>query len=50
MGFEVKKSQVMLEKPLKEIGEWPVKINLEEGLEAEIRVIINSEEEPEAEE
>ena len=50
MGFEVKKSQVMLEKPLKEIGEWPVKINLEEGLEAEIRVIINPEEKPEAEE
>lgn len=39
-GFNVKKNQVVLEKPLKEIGEFPVKIHLDQGLEAEIRVII----------
>jgi len=48
-GFEIKKDQVVLDKSLKELGEFPVKINLEHQLEASIRVIIESEkiEEPE---
>lgn len=41
IGFEVKKSQVMLEKPIKELGEYPVKIKFEHNLEAEITVIIS---------
>lgn len=40
MGFDVKKSQIALEKPIKELGEFPVKIQLEHNLEAEIKVIV----------
>lgn len=39
-GFEVKKSQINLEEPLGELGEFPIKIRFEHNLEAEIRVII----------
>jgi len=42
-GFNVKKSQIVLENPIKEIGEWPVKISFPHGLEAEIRVIVTEE-------
>jgi len=44
-GFEVKKSQVDLAEPIKEIGEYPTKIKLEHNLESEIRVIITEEKE-----
>ncbi|MBI2098483.1 MAG: 50S ribosomal protein L9 [Candidatus Wildermuthbacteria bacterium] len=44
MGYEVKKSQIKLQKPLKETGEFPVRVMLEHNLEAEIRVIITEEE------
>lgn len=40
MGFEVKKSQITLESPIKEIGEFNVKVNLNHNLETEIKVII----------
>jgi len=40
LGFEVKKTQVNLEAPIKELGEFPVKIKFEHNLEAEIKVII----------
>lgn len=40
MGFNVKKNQIHLEEPLKELGEFPVKITLEHNLEAEVRVIV----------
>lgn len=40
MGFEVRKSQVLLEEPIKELGEFPVKLNLDHNLEVEIRVIV----------
>jgi large subunit ribosomal protein L9 len=40
MGFEIKKNQVVLDEPIKEVGEFPVKIALDQGLEAEIRVIV----------
>lgn len=48
-GFDIKRSQIGLEKPIKEVGEWPVKIFLPHGLEAEIRVIIEEETEEEKE-
>jgi large subunit ribosomal protein L9 len=40
MGFEVKKSQVKLADPIKELGEFPVSINLDHNLEVEIKIII----------
>ncbi|MBU4298931.1 50S ribosomal protein L9 [Patescibacteria group bacterium] len=40
LGFEVKKSQIDLTSPIKEIGEFPVKIKFKHNLEAEIKVII----------
>jgi len=43
MGFEVKKSQILLENPIKETGEFPVKINLDHNLEVEIKAIIAGE-------
>jgi large subunit ribosomal protein L9 len=42
-GFEVKKSQVILENPIKELGEFPIKLNLDHNLEVEIKVIITEE-------
>jgi len=42
MGFEVKKSQIKLENPIKELGEFPVSISLEHNLEAEIKVIVTA--------
>jgi large subunit ribosomal protein L9 len=45
IGFEIKKSQICLEKPIKELGEYPVKIKFKHNLEAEIRVIIARQEE-----
>ena len=41
--FELKKNQVVLEQPLKELGEFPIKITFEHGLEAEIRIIVMEE-------
>lgn len=40
MGFNIKKSQIMLENPIEEIGEFPVKIKFDHNLEAEITVIV----------
>jgi len=40
LGFEIKKSQIDLQIPIKELGEFPVKIKFEHNLEAEVRVII----------
>jgi len=39
-GFEIKKDQIILEEPMKELGEFPVKITFAHRLEAEIRVIV----------
>lgn len=47
-GFEVKKNQIELSDPIKELGEFPVKIKFEHNLEAEIKVIVNKEEEGES--
>lgn len=41
MGFEIKKTQIDLKEPLKEAGEYPVKIKLEHSLEAQVQVIIS---------
>jgi len=40
LGFEIKKNQIDLAEPIKELGEYPVKVKLEHNLEAEIKVII----------
>jgi len=45
MGFDIKKSQLDLESPIKEVGEFPVKVKFEHNLEAEVRVIISEEKE-----
>jgi len=50
LGFEVKKNQIELSEPIKELGEHPVKIKFEHNLEAEIRVIVNKLEGEEKEE
>jgi len=47
-GFEIKKIQLDLEEPIKELGEFPVKIKFEHNLEAEIKVIVTKEEEKES--
>ena len=39
-GFEIKKTQIILAEPIKELGEFPVKIRLAHNLEIEIKVII----------
>lgn len=41
LGFEVKKTQIELPEPIKDLGEFPVKIKFEHNLEAEIKVIVN---------
>jgi len=43
LGLEVKKSQIELNEPIKELGEFPLKIKFEHNLEAEIRVIVTKE-------
>ncbi|MCL0057290.1 50S ribosomal protein L9 [Dehalococcoidia bacterium] len=45
LDFEVKNSQIELVEPIKELGEFPIKIKFEHNLEAEIRVIVTREEE-----
>ena len=42
-GFNIKKNQIDLLEPIKELGEFPVKIKLEHNLEAEIKVIVTEE-------
>ncbi|MFA6190070.1 MAG: 50S ribosomal protein L9 [Candidatus Staskawiczbacteria bacterium] len=42
MGFDVKKSQVKLEHPIKDLGDFPVSISLEHNLEAEIKVTVSA--------
>jgi len=43
LGFEIKPVQLELEKPLEELGEFPLKVKFEHNLEAEIRIIITEE-------
>ncbi|MBI2582869.1 50S ribosomal protein L9 [Candidatus Azambacteria bacterium] len=46
-GFsKIEKKNVALETPLKEVGEYPVKLEFDHGIEAEIKVILAEEEPP----
>ena len=45
MGYNILKDDVVLESPIKEIGEFPVKIRFAHNLEAEVRIIIKGSEE-----
>lgn len=45
LGFDIKKGQIKLEEPIKELGEFKVKIGFEHNLEAETTVIITEEKE-----
>ncbi len=40
IGFEIKATQIGITDPIKELGEFPVKINFEHNLEAEITIIV----------
>ncbi|MBU2540000.1 50S ribosomal protein L9 [Patescibacteria group bacterium] len=44
-GFKIKKNQIKLEKPIKELGEFPIKIILDHNLEAEITIVVTAEKE-----
>jgi ribosomal protein L9 len=48
-GFDIKKTQVILREPIKKIGEYPVTINFDHGLEAEIKAIVAEEPKKESE-
>ena len=50
MGFDVKKSQIKIDDPIKETGEFPVKIMLDHNLEVEVRLVIVGQEEKNTEE
>lgn len=39
-GFAVKKNQIVLLEPIKELGEFPIKIKFNHNLEVEIKVIV----------
>jgi large subunit ribosomal protein L9 len=39
-NFEIKKTQIILEEPIKELGEFPVKVKFEHNLETEIKIIV----------
>ncbi len=47
IGFEVKKSKIILKEPIKELGEFLVNVSLDHNLEAEIKLIIIEEKEKE---
>jgi len=39
-GYTIKKSQIKILQPIKEVGEYPITISFDHGLEAEIKLII----------
>ena len=43
MGFDVKKSQIALPEAIKDLGEFPIKVNVPHNLEVEINVSIVAE-------
>lgn len=45
MGYKVSKDNIKLDKPIKELGEYEVSIEFDHGLEAEIKLIVEAEEE-----
>ncbi len=42
-GFQINKDNIVIEKPIKEIGDYEVVINFEHGLEVRIKVVVESE-------
>jgi len=42
LGFGIKKEQIILDKPIKQLGEFPIKIELDHQLEANIVLIVES--------
>lgn len=42
-GFDVKKNQIEISEPIKELGEFPAKIKFEHNLEAQISIIVEEE-------
>lgn len=42
-GFDITKSQIKLEKPIKEIGEYDIIIELPHGLEVKVKMIVAKE-------
>lgn len=44
-GFGIKKTQIILEESIKELGEFPVRIRFAHNLEAKIKVIVAEEKE-----
>ncbi len=44
LGFKVKKSQIELVEPIKDQGEYSLKLKLDHNLEAEIKVIVTAQE------
>lgn len=42
-GFEIKKEQIILKGPIKELGKYPVEINLDHEVKAKISVIVKEE-------
>jgi len=49
-GFGVKKNQIILEEPIKELGEYPIRIKFDHNLEAVIKLIVNGESQEKEEE
>lgn len=45
MGFGVRKTQIFLTAPIKELGEFPIKITFAHNLEVEIKIIVSRKEE-----
>ena len=43
LGFDINKERIILEEPIGELGEFPIKVKFEHNLESEIRVIITEE-------
>ena len=48
-GFEIKRNQIKIPQPIKEIGEYPVTIIFDHNLEAEIKLIVVEEKESKGE-
>ncbi len=40
LGFNVSKNQIEIKNPIEEMGEFPIKIKLEDNLEVEVKLII----------
>ena len=43
MNFSINESAVMIDKPMKQTGEYPVTLQFDQGLEAQIKVIVEAE-------